>query len=256
MRVTCAWRRCGRRFEAERSTARYCSTACRVSAHRAARRPRPELVGIVRKGTLAERGHDLYETPATAIRALLRAEPLPPVMWEPAAGRGAIVRELRASGRTVVASDLVAYEGADPEIIAGVDFLRVTSAPPEGAAIVTNPPFKILNRFVAHAVKLCPKVVLFAPQTFLATQERSALLRSSGFARALLIQERLPMMHRQGWSGRRITQGSKEYGWFVFDREHHGEPVLRWISIRASRVEPGDASTAFAESAAGEAPRS
>jgi hypothetical protein len=133
----------------------------------------------------------------------------------------------------VVASDLVAYEGADPEIVPGIDFLEATSAPPGALAIVTNPPFAILNRFVAHAVKLCPLVVLFAPQTFLATQERSALLRASGFARALLIQERLPMMHRHGWNGRRIKQGSKEYGWFVFDREHQGEPVLRWISLRA-----------------------
>jgi hypothetical protein len=219
-------------FEAERSTARYCSTACRVSAHRAAHRPRPELNGIVRKGTLAERGHDLYETPAPAIRALLRAEPLPPVIWEPAAGLGAIQRELRAAGHTVVASDLVAYPGADPEIATGIDFLEVTAAPPGVACLVTNPPFKILNKFIRHAVQLCPKVVLFAPQTFIGTQERSALLESSHFARALHIRERLPMMHRHGWNGRKIASGVKEFGWYVFDPEHRGEPVLRWISIR------------------------
>jgi hypothetical protein len=45
-----------------------------------------------RRSPLAERGHDLYETPAVAVQALLRVERLPHVVWEPAAGRGAIVQ--------------------------------------------------------------------------------------------------------------------------------------------------------------------
>ena len=58
--------------------------------------------------TQADRGHDLYETPACAVQALLRAESLPRTIWEPAAGRGAIVRELRSAGHVLIASDLVA----------------------------------------------------------------------------------------------------------------------------------------------------
>jgi hypothetical protein len=54
----------------------------------------------------AERGADLYETPAGAVQALLQAEAIPQHIWEPAAGRGAIVRELRTAGHTVIASDL------------------------------------------------------------------------------------------------------------------------------------------------------
>ena len=38
------------------------------------------------------RGNDLYETPGVATFALLRAEPLPRTILEPACGRGAIVR--------------------------------------------------------------------------------------------------------------------------------------------------------------------
>jgi hypothetical protein len=44
---------------------------------------------------LTERGLDLYETPPVATEALLRAEKIPNRVWEPAAGRGAIVRVLR-----------------------------------------------------------------------------------------------------------------------------------------------------------------
>jgi hypothetical protein len=59
-----------------------------------------------RRSPLAERGHDLYETPAVAVQALLRVERLPHVIWEPAAGRGAIVQVLRVAGHRVVAQDL------------------------------------------------------------------------------------------------------------------------------------------------------
>ena len=44
----------------------------------------------------AERGLDLYETPESAVEALLHAEALPLTVWEPACGCGAIVRMLRA----------------------------------------------------------------------------------------------------------------------------------------------------------------
>ena len=40
----------------------------------------------------ADRGNDFYETPGCAVGALLQAETLPHHVWEPAAGRGAIVR--------------------------------------------------------------------------------------------------------------------------------------------------------------------
>ena len=61
----------------------------------------------------AERGLDLYETPAVAVEALLRAEKLAARIWEPAAGRGAIVRVLREHGHHVVASDVFDYGGLD-----------------------------------------------------------------------------------------------------------------------------------------------
>src|SRR6516162_8818181 len=64
----------------------------------------------VQRHPLAERGHDLYETPDVAVEALLRVERLPHRIWEPAAGRGAIVRVLlRRAGHAVIASDVADY---------------------------------------------------------------------------------------------------------------------------------------------------
>jgi len=63
----------------------------------------------IQRHPLAERGNDLYETPAVAVKALLRVEHLPHRLWGPACGRGVIVRPLRAAGHEVLASDLVDY---------------------------------------------------------------------------------------------------------------------------------------------------
>ena len=62
--------------------------------------------GLKAKAALSERGDDLYETPPVAITALLGRETLPPVVWAPACGPGAIVGVLRAAGHTVIATDL------------------------------------------------------------------------------------------------------------------------------------------------------
>src|SRR5215212_6850017 len=106
---------------------------------------------------LSERGADLYETPAAAVRALLSAHRFAGPIWEPACGRGAIVRELTAAGYDVVASDLHNYRVPRQHVC---DFLN-KRVPPDGArTIITNPPFSLADEFVRQAVKLCPNVVM------------------------------------------------------------------------------------------------
>jgi hypothetical protein len=80
-----------------------------------------------RRHGLAERRHDLYETPAVAVHALLKVEQLPPHVWEPACGPGAIVGVLRRAGYTVHATDLNDY--GCPESSSGIDFLMERAAP-------------------------------------------------------------------------------------------------------------------------------
>jgi len=112
----------------------------------------------------AERGHDMYETPAQAVHALLLVEQLPLHIWEPAAGRGAIVRILRDAGHVVFASDLVDY--GEPTHFSGRDFLLEREAPAGCEMILTNPPFKFAEQFVAHALDLCPRVIMLLRLAF------------------------------------------------------------------------------------------
>jgi hypothetical protein len=182
---------------------------------------------IALRAPLAERGDDLYETPPVATRALLRVEPLPHRLWEPAAGRGAIVDVLRAAGHEVIGSDLRDY--GRPDFFARRDFLLERKVPDGCEAIVTNPPYKLADQFVAHALDLCPRVVMLLRLAFLESERRTSILEGRGLARVHIFRNRLPMMHRAGWTGR---QASSAIGsaWYIWDRSHSGPTIMDRIS--------------------------
>ena len=180
----------------------------------------------VQRHPIAERGVDLYETPAVATEALLRVEQIPQRIWEPAAGRGAIVRVLRDAGHTVIASDLIDYDF--PLHTVG-DFLKTTAMPAGCEAILTNPPFRWAEEFVAHALKLSPLVIMLLRLAFLESERRCGILEGRGLARIHVFRKRLPMMHRDQWAGKKANSGMA-FAWYVFDRNHHEPPTIHRIS--------------------------
>ena len=177
----------------------------------------------------AERGFDLYETPPIAVEALLGVENLPRVIWEPAAGRGAIVKVLQTHGRTVISSDIVHYDFALDFV---ADFLTTTEMPTGCCAIVTNAPFKIITKFTRHALDLAPRVYLLCRLAWYQAQGRTDILEHRGLARVHVFRERLPMMHRDGWNGPRASS-SIPFAWYCWNREHGGGTVFDRIGGRS-----------------------
>lgn len=181
------------------------------------------------------RGHDLYETPPEATRALMACERLPERIWEPACGRGAIVNVLRAAGHYVYASDLVGYGTpiGDP-YVAGLDFMKEYFPPVGIECIVTNPPYMHANEFVAAALELCPKVVMllrlgyFEGGSECGNQIRRGNLDGGKLARVHVFRRRLPRMHRDGWEGPK-TGSSICFAWYVWEDTHTGDPTFRRI---------------------------
>jgi|tagenome__1003787_1003787.scaffolds.fasta_scaffold19926686_1 hypothetical protein len=175
----------------------------------------------------AARGNDLYETPEVATLALLAAEPLPSTILEPACGRGAISKVLRGAGHTVIENDIVDYGQGQDSV---QDFLHVK---PDWAseieAIVTNPPFRLAQPFIRHALTLCPRVFLLLRLSFYESERRQDVLERSGLIRVHVFRNRLPMMHRDGWTGNRASS-SVAYAWFVWQRGYIGKPVFDRIS--------------------------
>jgi hypothetical protein len=175
--------------------------------------------------SLAERKLDLYATPPIAVEALLASVKLPHWIWEPAAGRGAIVNVLREHGHACIASDIVDF-GFPLHFVA--DFLATKKAPVGCQTILTNPPYRLAAEFARHALDLVPQVYLLCRLAFLESKGRTDILEHRGLARVLPFRERLPMMHRDGWNGPRASSAIP-FGWFVWNRDHRGPAIINRI---------------------------
>jgi len=175
-----------------------------------------------------ERGDDAYMTPPVATEALLRHVELPRRLWEPACGDGTgILDVLRAHGHEVIGSDLVDY--GRPDCFWRRDFLMETRTPAGCGGIVTNPPYKLAEHFVAHALQLCPLVVMLTRLAFLESERRCHILENCGLARVLVFRKRLPMFHRRNWQGPKANSGMG-FCWMVWDRSHAGPTTMDRIS--------------------------
>jgi len=177
----------------------------------------------ISRAPLRDRRDDLYETPVTAVEALMRVETLPHRIWECACGPGSIVGVLRTAGHSVVASDLVDYGCPDSE--SRIDFLMESKARVGVEMILTNPPFKLADDFVRKALDLCPHVVMLLRLAFLESERRADILDGGSLARVHVFRKRLPMMHRSGWNGPTATS-SIAFAWFVWERDHRGPTQL------------------------------
>jgi hypothetical protein len=176
----------------------------------------------------ADRGLDAYFSAPEATAALLAIECgcLPPRLWEPAAGDGAIVRALRAAGFNVVATELVDYGGEG--VTAGVDYL--TAPLPDGVTgIVTNPPYRLAVEFARKALGEVPYLALLLRTNFLESTARLPFSRAHPPARIWISSRRLPMMHRHGWAGS-IAPSNTCFAWFIWDAgATQGSPRLDWF---------------------------
>jgi hypothetical protein len=191
----------------------------------------------VQRHALSERKDDLYETPPVAIEALLRHERLPHRLWDPCCGPGNIVKVLRAAGHEVIASDLVDY--GDPTHFYRRDFLMEHKAPDGCEGVVMNPPFKLAEEFIAHALDLSPLVIALLRLAFMESERRTRILEGRGLARIHQFRKRLPMMHRHGWEGRKANSGMA-FAWFVWERSHTGPTTIDRCSWESAPAPRGD----------------
>jgi hypothetical protein len=176
---------------------------------------------IVETHSYAERGLDCYPSPPEAVNALLRIEDIPAIVWEPAAGLGNIVEPLRDRGHVVYASDVEDY-GYELDYGVG-DYLTMTT--PIGiGAIVTNPPFKLAEKFLQKSLNEAPYVAYLLRLQWLEGIERMAMFTWSPPSRIWVSSRRLPMMHRKGYTGPKSTS-NQCFAWFIFEHGNYSRRV-------------------------------
>lgn len=186
-------------------------------------------------GGLEREKDDFYPTPAEPTRALLHAE-IDRLrdfhrIWEPAAGDGAMVREMEALGLTVSKSDLV-DRGCDAFIC---DFYAYLEAQAPSKAIVTNPPFNECNsrdgkgRWLWHALETLnvDYMALLMNWSWPGAGGQGPLWAKHPPARVYLMR----------WKIDFTGQGQPPMlnAWFVWDKQHVGETVLRMLDRKDAR---------------------
>jgi hypothetical protein len=84
---------------------------------------------------------------------------------------------------------------------------------------------------VAHAIKLCPLVIMLCRLAFLESQRRTEILDSGQLARIYLFKSRLPTMHRHNWQGPKASSAIA-FSWLVWRHDHDGPAEFHRIDWR------------------------
>ena len=194
----------------------------------------PAASAFVRRAVTADAKNrepdDFYRTPAEGTEALLRVETFEGPIWEPACGDGAISKVLEAHGYEVMSTDLVDHGFGD---VHGLDFLDSFCA--SDGEIVTNPPFKLAEKFVRHALDIAPgKVAMLLKLTFLEGQKRHDFFKEHPPARVWVFSKRLTT-----WRGGPRPEGKSggmiAFAWFIWERGYQGPTVLDWLAPNNGR---------------------
>ena len=182
---------------------------------------------------------DWYVTPPGMVKALIESEPYLKAdlraekIWEPCCGNGAISEILKTEGHEVISSDL--YDRGYGT--AGVDFLKTTEKPAE--ILVTNPPFKLANKMIQHAMNL--EVSWHAwllPLTYLSGQSRylniynkrddKGVRDKSGLSRVHVFSKRQTLWRGDQLRLKNSNSSMIDFGWFVFQL-YADRPRIYWI---------------------------
>ncbi|MCH5323981.1 MAG: NAD(P)-dependent oxidoreductase [Eubacterium sp.] len=174
--------------------------------------------------------HDYYATDPRAMELLLEVERFNPLIWEPACGGGHLSEVLRKHKYSVISTDLYpqGYGSNKP-----FDFLsdKVTYF---SGDIITNPPYKYAIEFVQKAldiVRPSGKVAMFLKLLFLETNKRRKLFEEQPFKTLYVSSGRIRCaMNGDFEQYKDAGGGATAYGWFVWEKGFHGDPVIKWIN--------------------------
>jgi hypothetical protein len=195
-----------------------------------ARRPQPR-----------RSGRDYWATIDAGLHAALEQHILPGLPWRPiwefAAGRGHLVRTIRSTGRSVIATDLYEYA---PEGIERRDFLH-DSPPPEAADCIalTNAPNSLWDKFLARGLSLLDRqairgLVLLLRHDYLQSSERVDAFNRINFA--------VYCNWRALWVPGTTRRGRWSYHWIAWlPNEPYRKPVyLKETDLTQGRLAFGD----------------
>lgn len=169
----------------------------------------------------ARHGDDWYVEPPWVVDQLLRAVTFTGIIHDPCCGGGTIPKRLDERGYNTTASDVVDRGYGDIRDFF-LDLRRRQN-------IICNPPYKIAERFILHAIEVTDgKVAAIVNLKFLASQgRRDRLFFRHPPANVLILSQRPSMP--PGGSGIAAKGGTADYCWIVWDNVAGGDTRVSWL---------------------------
>jgi len=162
---------------------------------------------------------DFYPTPSYATLELLKREKFEGSIWECACGDGAISKLLPQNNK-IISSDIINRGYGETE----VDFLNTYK---QVNNIVTNPPYKLAQEFIEHALKCADKkVIMLLKLNFLEGQKRYKLFKDTPLKTVYVFSKRLSFDKGDEKSK---GNGLLAYAWYVWEQGFKSSPTIEWI---------------------------
>ena len=169
--------------------------------------------------------NDWYIEPDWCVDLLRENVNLRDGIHDPCAGIGTIVNNFIEAGIWATGSDIV-NRGA------GFDVQDYLTDPTVRRNIVTNPPYKLTEKIVRHALAHTEhRVCVLVPLNFLAGQKRHSFYIDTPVEKIVILSRRpsMPpgeMLVQHGEEYRK--NGSIDFCWIVWNNQYEGGPTMTW----------------------------
>ena len=179
---------------------------------------------------------DFYTTDPEAVKLFLQKtkRQLGPhidfTFWEPACGSGNISKVLESDGygHPVISTDLYDRGYGTP----GIDFLKAELPDKNVKVIITNPPYKLADEFVLHALDILPPdgaYIALHNINYLAGKKRFLDIYNKGYLNSIYIFSGRIFCYKNG-----IETGQSSpvnYGWFIYKKNNYNNfpPQINWL---------------------------
>ena len=163
---------------------------------------------------------DYYATDPSVVRALLELEEFDGILWECACGDGRLAREMEKS-HDVAASDIVDRGYGDI-----CDFFCKLGT---GCHIITNPPYKLVNKWILHGMEVLQpgyKMALLLQTRYLEGKARRKIFDIYPPKTIYVSSSRIKIYK----NGEYIVGNAVSYSWFVWQKGYQGSTELKWFN--------------------------
>lgn len=174
---------------------------------------------VIKTNSDARKENDYYPTAPIATKCLFSRynNYIPKTVWEPAAGRGWIAKEIENTGRQCIATDLYKYDNPLVNITFDVDYL---TSPTRANAIITNPPYKngLAQKFVEKAISETDFCAFFLRLTFMEGMSRYNLFDKHPPS-VMVFSSRINCQEEKFGSLKGEIGGMVAYAWFIWGKD-------------------------------------